>query len=695
MAQINDPSSSNAYGSPTPLLSCLSDDIQVQQEQDTGEGAAAQHLVHKIADRNIANQACSLVLAFSNLTYEAKISCKLNWSFLPRFNMINKEPAETKVLLYDISGEAYEGQILAVMGASGSGKSTLIDALANRISKGSLKGLITLNGEPFDSRLLKTISAYVRQDDLLFPMLTVEETITFAAELRLPRGISKIDKKKRVEDLIVQLDLSDCAQTIIGDEGHRGVSGGQRKRVSIGIEIIHDPIILFLDEPITGLDSTSAYAVVKVLQRIAETGSIVIMSVHQPSFRILNLMDQLLILSKGQIVYGGSPSDLPLFMENLGHPVPRDENPAEAILDLICDLENSSDGTSSLVDYNRMWEKKEDHTTRSAAVERPSGTATKVPEFANPCWIEVWVLAKRSLLNSFRMPEVFASRFVVTLATGLIVASLCWRLDQDSLQGNEDKLKALAFVTISILFLTGDGAAMLFLEKNIMLRETSHNVYRKSSYALSEGLTWIPCLLILSLTYSAITFWGIGFGDGLPARFCIYSAIVLAELWAANSYLMIVVGLFPDATAGLVVLVATVVYFFFFSGALINRDHIPAYWIWYHYLSPAKYAYDAFLQTEFVDSTRCYSRAIESFDHTKLAGVSQELKQQVLRGFGEVLGMNITASKCMRTGAQVLKLIGADDLSIWASLLINFAWSFFFRVLFFVILLFSGNLKRK
>ncbi|RVX13818.1 ABC transporter G family member 1 [Vitis vinifera] len=263
----------------------------------------------------------------------------------------------TKTLLNDISGEARDGEILAVLGASGSGKSTLIDALANRIAKGSLKGAVTLNGEALESRLLKVISAYVMQDDLLYPMLTVEETLMFAAEFRLPRTLSKSKKKARVEALIDQLGLRNAAKTVIGDEGHRGVSGGERRRVSIGIDIIHDPIILFLDEPTSGLDSTSAFMVVKVLQRIAQSGSIVIMSVHQPSYRILGLLDRLIFLSRGQTVYSGPPMNLPLFFAEFGHPIPPDnENRTEFALDLIRELEGSPGGTKSLVEFNKQWQ---------------------------------------------------------------------------------------------------------------------------------------------------------------------------------------------------------------------------------------------------------------------------------------------------------------------------------------------------
>lgn len=174
----------------------------------------------------------SFILTFENLTYSVKIHRKTGFS---RSNRLRSP--ETKTLLNDISGEARDGEILAVMGASGSGKSTLIDALANRIAKESLQGSVKLNDEILESRILKSISAYVMQDDLLFPMLTVEETLTFAAEFRLPHSLSKAKKKQRVQDLIEQLDLRNAAKTVIGDEGRRGVSGGERRRVSIGIEV--------------------------------------------------------------------------------------------------------------------------------------------------------------------------------------------------------------------------------------------------------------------------------------------------------------------------------------------------------------------------------------------------------------------------------------------------------------------------
>ncbi|KMZ66664.1 hypothetical protein ZOSMA_28G00200 [Zostera marina] len=239
----------------------------------TGENHYPHHSLD--CDQRYINQP--FVLAFTHLTYSVKLPKKL-------FSGKQSSAAGTRILLNSVSGEAREGEIMAILGASGSGKSTLIDALAGGIRKESLQGCVTLNSERVDEgtgQIMKVISAYVRQDDLLFPMLTVEETLMFSAEFRLPRSLSKSMKKTRVQALMEQLGLCAVAKTIIGDEVHRGISGGERRRVSIGIDIIHDPIILFLDEPTSGLDSTSAFMVVNVLRKIARTGSIVIMSIHQ------------------------------------------------------------------------------------------------------------------------------------------------------------------------------------------------------------------------------------------------------------------------------------------------------------------------------------------------------------------------------------------------------------------------------
>ncbi|XP_076948356.1 ABC transporter G family member STR-like [Bidens hawaiensis] len=256
-------------------------------------------------------------------------------------------------LLNDISGQAMRGEIMAIMGPSGAGKSTFLDALAGRIAQGSLQGSVKIDGKPVTAGYMKMISSYVMQDDQLFAMLTVFETFLFAAEVRLPPSLSRSDKKKRVVDLIDQLGLTSAAHTYIGDEGRRGVSGGERRRVSIGIDIIHKPSLLFLDEPTSGLDSTSAFSVVEKVKDIARSGSIVLMTIHQPSFRIQMLLDRITVLARGKLIYSGSPHALSAHLEGFQRPVPENENNIEYLLDVIKEYDESTIGLDPLVMYQR------------------------------------------------------------------------------------------------------------------------------------------------------------------------------------------------------------------------------------------------------------------------------------------------------------------------------------------------------
>ncbi|XP_060180599.1 ABC transporter G family member STR2-like [Lycium barbarum] len=250
-------------------------------------------------------------------------------------------------LLHQITGYAPKGCITAVMGPSGAGKSTLLDGLAGRIASGSLKGKVSMGGLDMSPRLIKGSSAYIMQDDRLFPMLTVYETFMFAADFRLG-SLSTTEKQERVEKLIEQLGLSSTRNTYIGDEGTRGVSGGERRRVSIGVDIIHGPSLLFLDEPTSGLDSTSAHSVIEKVHDIARAGSTVILTIHQPSHRIQLLLDHLIILARGQLMYQGAPNDVSHHLVRMGRKVPKNESSIEHLIDVIQEYDQSELGVEAI-----------------------------------------------------------------------------------------------------------------------------------------------------------------------------------------------------------------------------------------------------------------------------------------------------------------------------------------------------------
>ncbi|KAJ4704784.1 ABC transporter G family member [Melia azedarach] len=662
------------------------------------------------------NHSYPFVLSFNNLSYSVKVRQRLALPFCWKCNLDSPE-MNTKLLLDDISGEAREGEMMAILGASGAGKSTLIDALAGRIEKGSIKGTVTLNGEVLESRLLKIISAYVMQDDLLFPMLTVEETLMFAAEFRLHRSVTKAKKKARVQALIDQLGLRSAAKTFIGDERHRGVSGGERRRVSIGIDIIHDPILLFLDEPTSGLDSTSAFMVVNVLQRIAKSGSIVIMSIHQPSYRILSLLDSLIFLSHGQTVYNETPDNLSKFFEEFGHPIPENENRSEFALDIIRDLEEStSDGIASLVEFNKLWQatRKIDEVrdkpnvplkdaikasiskgklVSAGAATSDSNLTSSVQTFANPFWIEVIVISKRLSTNSRRMPELFAIRLGTVLVTGFILATLYWHL-HDSPKGTRKRLGFFAFAMTTIFYICAREIPAFLLERNIFIRETAYNAYRHSSYVLAHSLVSIPSLIILSLTLAVITFWAVGLSGGFKG-FVFFFLTIFASFWAGSSFMAFIAGLVTHIIIGFTIVVGILGYFLLFCGFYISRDEIPWYWKWFHYISLVKYPFQGVLQNEFGNPTKCFVSGVQVFDDTPFVDLPFPTKIKLLESMSNVLGNNMTSTTCLTTGMKILEQRGVTDISKWNCFWVTIAFGFFFRILFYFTLLFGSKNKRR
>ncbi|XP_062109864.1 ABC transporter G family member 6-like [Humulus lupulus] len=680
-------------------------DIVLQEEQQVIDIAGN-------VTGNEPERSFSFVLCFSNLTYSVKLRRPNKFNVFRRRTAV---PPEEKTILDNISGEAYDGEILALLGASGSGKTTLIDALANRIEKESLKGTITLNGEFVDSRLSKAITGYVMQDDLLYPMLTVEETLTFAAELRLPRSLPKSKKKARVQSLMDQLGLRNAANTIIGDEGHRGVSGGERRRVSIGVDVIHDPILLFLDEPTSGLDSTSAFMVVKVLRRIAESGSLIVMSVHQQSYRILGLLDRLIFLSGRKIAYSGSSTNLTEFCSAFGHPIPENANQVEFMLDMISELEASPTGISSLVEFNNLSSSGANYrqapllkealkagiskgkfiTSNNDSISSPiNGKVSGIRKFANPIWIETLVLTKRSLLNSRRTPELFVTRLITVLTTGLLLATIYWRLD-DSPKGIRERMGFFAFAISTTYFSSCQSLPLLLQERFIFTRETAFNSYRRLSYALSQAITILPLLLVLSLAFSTATFWAVGLAGGLWG-FLFYLCIVSGSFWAGNSLVVFLSGLVPHVLVGFTVVVSVSSYFLLLSGFFISRNRIPDYWVWFHYLSLIKYPYEAVMRSEFEDPARCFKRGVDMFDGTPFANAPAAVKEVVLGNLSTAVGINVTSTTCLKNGLDVLKEVGITELSNkWEYLAILVAWGLFYRILYYISLLILWKNKRK
>ncbi|SCU98007.1 LAFA_0G14818g1_1 [Lachancea sp. 'fantastica'] len=238
-------------------------------------------------------------------------------------------------LLNGISGTVKPGEIMALMGGSGAGKTTLLDILAMKDKAGKVTGSVKVNGCELSKQKLSKIIGFVDQEDYLLPTLTVYETVLNSALLRLPRKLSFAAKQKRVYQVLEELRIFDIKDRIIGDDFDRGISGGEKRRVSIACELVTSPSILFLDEPTSGLDSNNANNVIECLVRLAlHYNRTLVLSIHQPRSNIFNSFDKLVLLSQGELVYSGVATDISDFLRNNGYECPSDYNIADFLIDI-------------------------------------------------------------------------------------------------------------------------------------------------------------------------------------------------------------------------------------------------------------------------------------------------------------------------------------------------------------------------
>jgi ABC-type multidrug transport system ATPase subunit len=274
-------------------------------------------------------------------------SIRLDWKDI-NYNMMVKNPKSTpintiyddKQILRSQSGFARSGEMLAIMGPTGCGKTSLLNILAARAPLGSkkfakLSGEVYVNGRSRKDETFRSLSAYVLQDDKLYPHLTVFETLLVAAHFYLPNSFTLAEKEELVESVIGELGLRKARNTIIGDEKVRGVSGGERRRANIAVQLITNPSVLFLDEPTSGLDAFQAQSVMEAMKSMSDNNRLVISVIHQPRSSIYNMFDRLLLLSEGRVMYFGNADAAVDYFNAVGYLCPDNFSPSDYYLDVL------------------------------------------------------------------------------------------------------------------------------------------------------------------------------------------------------------------------------------------------------------------------------------------------------------------------------------------------------------------------
>lgn len=353
----------------------------------------------------------------------------------------DRQSQRPKKLLENIHGVIKAGELLAVMGPSGSGKSTLLNVLSHRhADMSAVQAGIFINGAPANPRVLRRISAYVEQEDALVGSLTVRETLDFAARLALPSSVSKVERMQRIEALILAFGLKNQMNDLIGTPIRKGISGGQKRRVSVAAQLITSPKLLFLDEPTSGLDSAASFEVISFVKDIAKKYNImVIASIHQPSTSTFAMFDKLLLLSQGMTAYSGPVSEVQHYFDSCGFPIPLYMNPAEFIIDFV-NTDFAHDKTEvdqQLTMVHSSWNKSA--LSRVTETELDADMAQNSMDSSLPNMEEkkagpvavIAALVHRSFIKSYRDIIAYGIRIAMYLGLAIMMGTIWLRLSPE------------------------------------------------------------------------------------------------------------------------------------------------------------------------------------------------------------------------------------------------------------------------
>jgi len=527
-----------------------------------------------------------------------------------------KPVMEKKRILRNINGYAKSGQLLAIMGPTGCGKTSLLNVLAGRVAKAgmaaaALTGQVLVNNKPREDKSFRRVSAYVLQDDRLYPHLTVHETLSLAAHFFLPSSTTEAQKEAIVSGVILELGLKKVRDTIIGDERVRGVSGGERKRANIAVQLISNPKVLFMDEPTSGLDSFQAQSVMEAMKSVAAAGRLVISVIHQPRSSIFKMFDDLLLLSVGQTIYFGKANEAAAyFRTSAGLNCPALFNPSDFYLDMLSpDFRSKAKEeftTNRIEALAANWTVTEKGFLEAELKDRQFNSKELVPDVPT-CYEEFdgqrlirnfKLLCWRAAAEQTREIPTLVIKFTVTTVIALIIGGMFQNLSYDQASiGNRTGL--LFIICINQGFNAVSGVLNVFpKEKVIVNRERAANAYDTLSYFVAKYLVELPLNIAPCIIFGTIVYWMVGLN---PDRFGYFLLILMLEAVTAVSLGLAVSAAAPNVELAQALGPLPIILSLIFGGFFINLDSLPAVAEFLPYISFLKWVFQSLAINEFTD----------------------------------------------------------------------------------------------
>ncbi|KAI0333180.1 hypothetical protein GY45DRAFT_1320127 [Cubamyces sp. BRFM 1775] len=566
-------------------------------------------------------------------------------SWFPRRR--SRQDADTqKVILDNVSGRVVPGEVMAILGPSGAGKTTLIEILAQKHKSGRVTGRVSFPGK--DAPRV----GFVPQQDVLPPMLTVSEALLFAARLRLPEGVPDSEKRARVDDIMDRLGIAHLRHVRIGDGEKRGISGGEMRRVTIGLELVAKPDVLILDEPTSGLDSVSAAKVANVLHELAhdeENPTAVIASIHQPSSQLYHSFDKILLLAHGHALYSGPGGFAPAeHFTAQGIPYKEGYNVADYLLEVASDppvalFQLSGTGTNSGLHSGAAGSSTDEVEKglggRSPNLTLENGKIEDVRETKKRSWYhshayqatfltQLEVLSGREWKILRRDKTLFLAHIAVASVLGVFCGGLYYHTDI-TIAGFQSRVGCLFFLGALIAFSSLSALYNVVEIRPLFLRERSASYYSPTAWLLSRfAFDVLPLRIIPTIIVSTITYWMAGLAADAAHFFKFLFILVLYTL-AMTLFNFLLACLFRNGGIAILISALTALYQMTYAGFFVHLNDIPPVLRWLQWLCPLKYTLEALSVNE-VGSGLMIEDSLEGVP----VNVSAALIMQTLFGFG-------------------------------------------------------------
>ncbi|KAM5579169.1 ABC transporter G family member 29 [Rosa sericea] len=520
--------------------------------------------------------------------------------------------ADRLQLLREVTGAFRPGVLTALMGISGAGKTTLMDVLAGRKTGGYIEGDIRISGFPKKQETFARISGYCEQTDIHSPQVTVKESLIYSAFLRLPKEVSKQDKMIFVQEVMELVELDSLEDALVGIPGITGLSTEQRKRLTIAVELVANPSIIFMDEPTSGLDARAAAIVMRTVRNTVDTGRTVVCTIHQPSIDIFEAFDELLLLKRGgQVIYSGPLGRNSHKIIEYFEAIPGVQKIKEKYNPATWMLEVSSVGTEVKLgmDFAQYYRSSSLHQRNKALIKelskQPPGakdlyfatqySQSSLQQFKSCLWKQWWTY--------WRTPDYNLVRFFFTLAAALMLGTMFWKVGTKR-ESTSDLTMIIGAMYSAVLFVGINNCStvqpIIATERTVFYRERAAGMYSALPYALAQVIIEMPYVFLQTTYYTLIVYAMVSF-QWTAAKFFWFFFVNFFSFLYFTFYGMMTVSITPNHQVASIFAAAFYSLFNLFSGFFIPKPKIPKWWVWYYWICPVAWTVYGLIVSQYGD----------------------------------------------------------------------------------------------